>query len=172
MPYTVIRGAAGGGGGGGGPSSGGGGGGSSIAGGPSSSSSPSSLVSSSSMSSKNADGRSLPRACARSIARAICAWSSDCFFFDSVPAMRASERGSAGAHDQQRGRERQRAPAHGKGGAPGFLGAYCLAMHVSRRAQPFLLRSFQCLPARTSSQYLHLDLGVVLFGRFLRRRLQ
>ena len=43
-------------------------------------------------------------------------------------------------------------------------------MHVSRRAQPFLLRSVQCLPARTSSQYLHLVR--CRLGLFLRRRAQ
>jgi len=35
-----------------------------------------------------------------------------------------------------------------------------------------LLRSFQCLPARTSSQYLHLVRGRLLGGVFLRRRAQ
>ena len=45
-------------------------------------------------------------------------------------------------------------------------------MHESSRAQPFLLRSFQCFPARTSSQYLHLVRARVFFGVFLRRRAQ
>ena len=47
-----------------------------------------------------------------------------------------------------------------------------MAMHVSRRAQPFLLRSVQCLPARTSSQYLHLVRCRLGLGLFLRRRAQ
>ena len=45
-------------------------------------------------------------------------------------------------------------------------------MHESSRAQPFLLRSFQCFPAPTSSQYLHLVRARVFFGVFLRRRAQ
>ena len=56
--------------------------------------------------------------------------------------------------------------------SPDFFGAYFFAMHESSRAQPFLLRSFQCFPARTSSQYLHLVLARVFFGVFLRRRAQ
>ena len=60
----------------------------------------------------------------------------------------------------------------GRRNSPGFLGAYFLAMHVSKRAQPFLLRSFQCLPAFTSSQYRHRVRCRLLFGVFLRRRAQ
>ena len=54
--------------------------------------------------------------------------------------------------------------------SPGFLAAYFLAMQVSRRAHPFLLRSVQCFPARTSSQYRHLERGLFFFGEFFRRR--
>jgi len=51
-------------------------------------------------------------------------------------------------------------------------GAYFFAMHVSRRAQPFLLRSVQWTPARTSLQYRHRVRVRVFFGLFLARRLQ
>jgi hypothetical protein len=47
-----------------------------------------------------------------------------------------------------------------------------LAMHESKRAHPFLLRSFQCLPAFTSSQYRHRVRCRLLLGVFLRRRAQ
>jgi len=43
-------------------------------------------------------------------------------------------------------------------------GAYFLAMHVSRRAQGFLLRSFQWTPTRLSLQYRHTVRERVLFG--------
>ena len=56
--------------------------------------------------------------------------------------------------------------------APGRLAAYSFALQVSSRAQPFLLRSFQCLPASTSSQYLHRLRRWFFFGVFLRRRRQ
>ena len=47
-----------------------------------------------------------------------------------------------------------------------------MAMHVTKRAHPFLLRSVQCFPARTSSQYLHLVRARFFLGEFLRLRAQ
>lgn len=60
----------------------------------------------------------------------------------------------------------------GERSSPDFFAAYFFAMHESSLAHPFLLRSFQCFPARTSSQYLHLVRAWVFFGVFLRRRAQ
>ena len=56
--------------------------------------------------------------------------------------------------------------------SPDLFGAYFFAIHESSRAQPNVLRSFQCFPARTPSQYLHLVRARVFFGVFLRRRAQ
>ena len=101
------------------------------------------------------------------IAAAKLACSSATFFFDIRPAR-------SGVHSNVRSEKEEQCRCQRVRGvsSPGFLAAYFLAMQVSRRAHPFLLRSVQCFPARTSSQYRHLERGLFFFGEFFRRRAQ